>query len=98
MPLSVLATALVEMGNVALNNPAATVTLGGTVRGSTPANETTAPPAGAPAVRITVPVTESPPTTLSALSLIATIETGATGDANHDGRLDGGDRGGAARQ
>ena len=60
-------TALVETVNVAVVNPASTVTLAGTVTGSPPDNDTTAPPAGAAPVRVAVPVTESPPTTLDAL-------------------------------
>ena len=61
-------TALVEMTNVALAEPAGTVTLAGTVTtGSLPDNDTTAPPAGAAPVSITVPFT-FPPTTLDVLS------------------------------
>ena len=64
-------TALVEIMNVALSDPAGTVTLAGTVIGSTlAANGTTAPPAGAAAVRIAVPFTLFPPTTLDVLSKI----------------------------
>jgi hypothetical protein len=71
-------TVLVEIVNVALVDPAGTVTLSGTVRGSPPDNDTTAPPAGAAAERVTVPVTECPPTTLDALN---EIEASATGRA-----------------
>lgn len=63
-------TALVEIVNVALADPAGTVTLAGTVTGSPADNDTTAPPSGAAAVRVTVPVSESPPTTLDVLSEI----------------------------
>lgn len=66
-------TALVEIVNVALADPAGTVTLAGTVTGSSPDNETTAPPVGAGAVSVAVPVTELPPTTLDALSEIEEI-------------------------
>jgi hypothetical protein len=73
-PLMVLGivppTVLVEIVNVALVEPVGTVTLAGTVTGSPPDNDTTAPPAGATAVRVTVPVTEFPPTTLDGLSTI----------------------------
>jgi hypothetical protein len=63
-------TALVEIVNAALVDPAGTVTLAGTVTASPPDNDTTAPPAGAAAVRVAVPVTKSPPTTLDVLSEI----------------------------
>jgi hypothetical protein len=63
-------TALVEIGNVALSDPAGTVTLAGTVTGSALVNDTGAPPAGAAAVRIAVPFTPFPPTTLDVLSKI----------------------------
>jgi hypothetical protein len=46
------------------------MTFVGTMIGSLPENDTTAPPAGAAAVRDTVPVTELPPTTLDASSEI----------------------------
>jgi len=71
-------TALVEIVNVALVDPVGTVTLAGTVAGSALDNDTTAPPAGAAAVRVAVPVTEFPPTTLDVLS---EIEESATGRA-----------------
>jgi len=71
-------TALVEIVNVALADPVGTVTLAGTVTGSALDNDTTAPPAGAAAVRVAVPVTEFPPTTLDVLS---EIEESATGRA-----------------
>jgi len=71
-------TALVEIVNVALADPVGTVTLAGTVTGSALDNDTTAPPAGAAAVRVAVPVTEFPPPTLDVLS---EIEESATGRA-----------------
>jgi hypothetical protein len=71
-------TARVEIVNVALTEPAGTVTLAGTVTGSPPDNDTTAPPAGAAAVSVTVPFTVFPPTTLDVLS---DIEERATGPA-----------------
>jgi hypothetical protein len=60
----------VEIANVALADPAGTLTLAGTVTGSPADNDTTAPPAGAAAVRVTVPVTRFPPTTLDVLNEI----------------------------
>src|SRR5947209_10199647 len=75
VPAIVPPTARVEIVNVALGDPAGTVTLAGTVTGSPPASDTTAPPAGAAAVRVTVPVTDFPPTTLDALT---EIEASAT--------------------
>ena len=78
VPLVVLVTGLVKMENVALNCPTGTVTLGGTVRGSPPVSDTTAPPAGAPAERVTEPVTVVPPMTVGVFSK---TETSATGDA-----------------
>jgi hypothetical protein len=62
-------TARVEIENATLVSAAGTVTLGGTVIGSALSNETTAPPAGAGPVSVTVPVTELPPTTLDALNV-----------------------------
>jgi len=61
-------TARVEIVNIAVVDPLGTVTLGGTVTASPLDNVTTAPPAGAAAVRVTVPVTWFPPTTLDELS------------------------------
>ena len=52
---------------VVVVEPAGTVTLAGTVTGSFPVNVTSAPPAGAAAVRVTVAVTGLPPTTVEAL-------------------------------
>ena len=58
-------TDVVVMEKVALVAPAATVTLAGTVATAVLAllRPTTAPPAGAPAVNVTVPCDELPPTT-----------------------------------
>jgi hypothetical protein len=63
-------TALVETEKVALADPAGTMTLAGTVTGSAPESETTAPPGGAAAVKATVAVTGFPPTTVAVLSEI----------------------------
>ena len=71
-------TARVEIRNVAVVDPAGTVTLAGTDTGSPPDKDTTAPPAGAGPVSVTVPVTRSPPTALDALSEIDEIEGPAT--------------------
>jgi hypothetical protein len=71
-------TVRVEIVKGALADPAGTVTLGGTVTGSALDNDTTAPPLGAAAVRVAVPVTWWPPTTLDVLR---EIEESATGDA-----------------
>ena len=59
-------TALVEMLNVALVAPAATVTLEGTVvtEASLLESATCAPPAGAGPLNVTAPVDEFPPVTL----------------------------------
>jgi hypothetical protein len=71
-------TALVMIVNVALGAPAGTVTVAGTVTGSVLDNDTTAPPAGAAAVRVAVPVNQFPPTTLDVLK---EIEESATSRA-----------------
>jgi hypothetical protein len=61
-------TAMVVTLNVAVVAPAATVTLAGTVAAALlPDKLTTAPPAGATPVRVTVPVEEAPPATLAGL-------------------------------
>ena len=75
MPAIVLPTALVQTVNVALAEPASTVTLTGAMTGSVLDNDTAAPPAGAAAVSVAVPVTDFPPTTLAELS---EIEASAT--------------------
>jgi hypothetical protein len=63
-------TAFVEAANVAVVVPAGTVTVAGTVTGSAADNVTAAPPTGAAPVKLTVPVTGLPPTTLAALNEI----------------------------
>jgi len=75
-------TADVPIGNVWLVDPAGTVTLAGTV--ATPLvleSVTDAPPAGAAAVRVTVPVTPFPPTTLDGFTLTDDNDAGAGADA-----------------
>ena len=59
-------TGLVVTANVALVAPTATVTLAGTVAANVLSldNDTTAPPAGAGPLSVTVPVEGLPPTTL----------------------------------
>lgn len=60
-----VATAEVVTGNVVLVAPAATVALAGTVAATLErVKVTTAPPAGAAAVSVIVPVDDAPPTTL----------------------------------
>ena len=78
VPLVVLATGLVKMENVALTCPTGTVTLGGIREGVAACAMTAAPPAGAPAERVTEPVTVVPPMTVGVFSK---TETSATGDA-----------------
>jgi hypothetical protein len=73
----VVLTGTVEIVNVALVDPAGTVILAGTVAGLPPDNTTTAPPAGAAALRVAVPVTGFPPTTLDELNAIAERVTAA---------------------
>jgi hypothetical protein len=65
-------TELVFTENVALVAPAATVTLDGTVAELLLLDErfTVAPPVGAAALRVTVPVEGDPPVTLLGLSVI----------------------------
>ena len=70
-------TVLVKAEKVALVAPVSTVTLAGMVSGSLPDSDTTAPPAGAAPDRLTVPITESPPTTLVFASVIAASATRA---------------------
>jgi len=76
------ATALVVMEKVALIEPAATVTLAGTVATAVLLldNVTTAPPAGAAVVSVAVPWAAAAPTTLVGLSAMADRE-GAAGAA-----------------
>lgn len=63
-------TALVEMGNVALVWLSSTVTVAGTCAAALSLERlTTAPPAGAALVRLTVPVEDWPPVTLDGLAL-----------------------------
>jgi hypothetical protein len=66
----VAVTTRVETVNVAVLDPAGTVTVAGTVTGVPPDNDTTAPPAGAALLRVAVPFTEKPPSTLASLSVI----------------------------
>jgi hypothetical protein len=70
-------TTLVVTANVTLFDPAGTVTLRGTDTGSLPDNDTSAPPAGAAALRVAVPFTNSPPTTLDMSSEIDESTTAA---------------------
>lgn len=73
-------TAAVVAVNVALLAPAATVTLAGTVAAALLDSDTTAPPAGAALVSVTVPVEEAPPVTLLGLSAtVFRLAGGGTG-------------------
>jgi hypothetical protein len=69
---TVVLTERVVAVNVAVVDPAGTVTVAGTVTGPSPDSDTTAPPAGAPLLSVTIPLTDSPPTTVAALSDIDT--------------------------
>jgi hypothetical protein len=80
-------TARVETPNVALIDPAGTVMLAGTVAGSPADSCTTAPPGGAPALSVAVPVTGLPPTTLDALSATEDIATAPVTVSVGDWRL-----------
>jgi hypothetical protein len=73
-----LLTLLVETVKVALVDPAATVTLAGTVAAAVLLldKETCRPPAGAEEVRVTVPVAGLPPTTVVGLRLSVESEAG----------------------
>ena len=65
-------TSEVSMENVALVEPAGTVTVGGTMTEVIPApSETTTPPVGAGPVRVTVPVVLFPPTIVLGFSVRA---------------------------
>src|ERR1700694_95118 len=75
VPEIVPPTTRVEIVKGALADPAGTVTLAGTVTGSPADNDTAAPPAGAAALSVTVPVTRFPPTTLDWLNEIAESAT-----------------------
>ena len=61
-------TALVDTVNVAVVEPAGTVSVGGTVAGLMADSWTTAPPDGAGAFSVTVAVDDDPPGTLVGLS------------------------------
>jgi hypothetical protein len=63
-------TSRVDTVKVALDAPAVTVTLAGTDSGSFAESAMTAPPTGAGALRLAVPVTDVPPTTLALLNEI----------------------------
>ena len=81
MLMMVPPTALVWTEKLTLVDPAGTVTLAGTVTGSAPDSDTTAPPVGAAAVKVTVAVTGIPPTTVAVLSEIeetVTVTTAVT--------------------
>jgi hypothetical protein len=64
-------TARVNAENVALVAPDGTVTLVGKVSGSPPVSVTTAPALGAGPESLTVPLIESPPTTLGLATVTA---------------------------
>ena len=74
-------TANVVAANVAVVDPAVTVTLAGTVADALLLDSvTTAPPEGAPVVSVTVPVDPVPPTTLAGLTdTDASAGAGGTG-------------------
>src|SRR5205085_2191792 len=74
VPETVPLTALVEIANVALSDPAGTVMLAGTVIGSVADSVTTAPSAGAAPVSLTVPSSRFPPMTLGALAPTASVD------------------------
>lgn len=59
---SVPPTTRVEIMNVALVDPAGTITLSGTFAGSPPESDTAAPPVCAAPVKVTVAVVDPPPT------------------------------------
>lgn len=78
MPAVVAVTTFVSMINVAVVAPAGTITVAGATSGSAAVNDTVAPTAGAAAVRVTVPVTFVPPTTVVAFN---TMEASAASRA-----------------
>jgi hypothetical protein len=76
-----LATVLVVTENVALVAPAATVTLAGTCAAVVLLldSDTLAPPVGAAALNVTVPVDEVPPVTLVGFRETEDNDTASTG-------------------
>jgi hypothetical protein len=74
-------TALVVTEKVALDAPAATVTLAGTWAAAVLLldSATVAPPVGATPLKVTVPVAEPPPVTLVGFTAIEDIETDVAG-------------------
>lgn len=67
VPVTAASTVRVDALNVAVDDPAGTTTLAGTVTGSAADSETSAPPAGAGPVSVTTPVTVLPPIMFGAL-------------------------------
>ncbi len=84
------ATDAVEAANVAFVAPPATVTLGGTCTAAALALDRaiTAPPAGAAAVSVTVPVAAVPPVTAEGLNAIAESDAAAAADCGVNRRTD----------
>jgi hypothetical protein len=75
---TVAVTVLVVMGKVVDADPAGTVTLAGTVAAALALESvTTAPPAGAIPVSVTVPVEEAPPFTVAGLRVSEDAAGGA---------------------
>lgn len=70
MPAVVAVTIFVSMVNVAVVPPPGTTTVAGATSGSAAVKETVAPIAGAAAVKVIVPITFVPPTTLVAFNTI----------------------------
>jgi hypothetical protein len=83
-------TADVVTANVALAAPAATVTLAGAFATAVLLLEsaTTAPPAGAPEVNVTVPVAPLPPVTLDGLTETADSDAGVVEPCGVKRRVD----------